>query len=120
MALIFLGGSLVLPLPEAQAVNGSLQLTSGSQVQAENLTRLLQELQELAQSSCLNPEQRAEIKSLMSQARHLRQKFHDSSPDSFQLRHRRQLQDIKLRLDAIKNTLPPRPLNIKRYRSAIV
>ncbi len=84
------------------------------------MTRLLQDMQELTKVSSLNPEQRAEIKSLMSQTRLLRQKLNNSSPDSFQPRHRKQLQEIKLRLDAIKNALPPRPIQIKKYRTAVV
>ena len=120
MALVIFFGSMVLLMPEASNGNHSLQLTSGSQVQAEILTNLLQEMQALAKMSSLNPEQRAEIKSLISQTRLLHQKLLESSPDSYQSRHRKQLQEIKLRLEAIKNALPPRPLNIKQYRTAVV
>jgi hypothetical protein len=120
MALVIFFGSMVLLMPEASNGNHSLQSTSGSQVQAEILTNLLQEMQALAKMSSLNPEQRAEIKSLISQTRLLHQKLHESPPDSFQPHHLKQLQDIKLRLDAIKNALPPRPLNIRQYRTAIV
>jgi hypothetical protein len=106
IALVLFFGSLVLLMPDAPYGDDSLQLTSGSQVQAEILTRLLQDMQQLSKLSSLNPEQRAEIRSLMSQTRLLRQKLNDASSDSFQPRHRKQLQDIQLRLDAIKDALP--------------
>ena len=121
MGLVLFFGSLVLlPMPGIPNEIETLQLASGSQAQAETLTQLLQDMQELAQVSSLSPEQRAEIRSLMSQTRLLRQKLDSYSPNSFQPRHRKQLQEIKLRLDAIKNALPPRPLNIKKCRTAIV
>ena len=64
----------------------------------------------MARAESLDPQQRAEIKSLLSQTHLLRQKLHNSPGGSFQARHRKQLQEIKLRFDAIKNALPPRPV----------
>jgi len=49
-------------------------------------------MQELAGENSLNPEQRAEIKSLVSQTRLLRQKLKNSSSGSLPLYHQKQLQ----------------------------
>ena len=114
MAFLLFFGILIPPTPEASRPIDSFQLTSGSQVQEETLNQLLQDMQDLAREKSLNPEQRAEIKSLVSQTRLLRQKLNNSSGGSLPLYHQKQLQEIRLRFDAIKNTLPPRPVNIKK------
>ena len=114
MAFLLFFGILLPPMPEASRPIDSFLLTSGSQVQEETLNQLLQDMQDLAREKSLNPEQRAEIKSLVSQTRLLRQKLNNSSGGSLPLYHQKQLQEIRLRFDAIKNTLPPRPVNIKK------
>jgi hypothetical protein len=114
MAFLLFFGILLPPTPEASRPIDSFRLTSGSQVQGEILNRLLQDMQELAGENSLKPKQRAEIKSLVSQTRLLRQKLNNSSSGSLPLYHQKQLQKIRLRFDAIKNTLPPRPVNIKK------
>jgi hypothetical protein len=97
----------------------SFQMTSGTQIQEEMLNRLLRDMQELTRENALKPEQRAEIKSLLSRTRLLRQKLQNSHSGSFPSHHQKQLQEIKLRLDAIKNSLPPRPLHIEKQPTAV-
>ena len=119
MAVLLFFGLLIPPLPEASRQIDSFLLTSGSQVQEETLNRLVLDMQDLALEKSLDPEQRAEIKSLVSQTRLLRQKLTNSPGGSLPLHHQKQLQEIKLRFDAIKNTLPPRPVHIKKQPTAI-
>ncbi len=119
VAFLLFGGSLFLGMPDAPSGIDSFQVVAGSQVQAETLNHLLQDMQNVARAESLDPQQRAEIKALLSQTRLLRQKLHNSPDEAFQFRHRKQLQEIKLRFEAIKNALPPRPV-IKKQPTAIV
>jgi hypothetical protein len=119
MAFLLLGGSVMLPISDAPSGIHSYQMVAGSPIQAEALHQLAQDMQDLAKTGSLDPQQRAEIKSLLSQTRLLQQKL-DNSPDGFfQPRHRKQLQEIKFRFNAIKNALPPRPV-IRKQPTAIV
>jgi hypothetical protein len=119
MAVLLFWGSMFLPMPDAPSGIDSVQIVASSQGQAETLNQLLQDLQDVARVESLDPQQRAEIKSLLSQTRLLLQQLQDSPAGFFQPRHRKQLQEIKLRFDAIKNALPTRPV-IRKQPTAIV
>jgi hypothetical protein len=119
IALLLFGGSVLLPRSDAPSENYPYQMAVGSRMQAETLNQLVQDMQDLAKTGSLDPQQRAEIKSLLSQTRLLQQKLNNSPDGAFQPHHHKQLQEIKLRFDAIKNALPPRPV-IRKLPTAIV